>query len=156
MNLSTYIFCSSLVAILAREQINKLKPHEIVKKKKNNSQTLQSKKNKDFKSQVQPCSASQKRDARFLSESLLMGTASENSACTANASLWQQEPLVPLGNIKPKWNQVSQAVTSSSATVLIKKTWYWEAESIDCLQGKGHLGSVSWEQHFHLSVHPAE
>lgn len=88
MNFSTYIFCSSLVAILAREQINKLKPHEIVKKKeKKNSQTLQSKKNKDFKSQVQPCSASQKHDARFLSESLLTGTASENSACTANASL---------------------------------------------------------------------
>lgn len=73
-----------------------------------------------------------------------MGTASENSACAANASLWLQESLIPLGNIKPKWNQVSQAVTSSNATVLIKNAWYWEAESIDCLQGKGHLGSVSW------------
>lgn len=156
MNLRTYIFCSSLVAILAREQINKLKPHEIVKKKKNNSQTLQSKKNKDFKSQVTA--------VQYLTETWCTFSfwISPHGHCKWELCLCCQCIPVTAGASRSFGQHQAQvkpsvtAVTSSSATVLIKKTWYWEAESIDCLQGKGHLGSVSWEQHFHLSVHPAE
>jgi len=52
VNLSTYIFCLSLMAIIATEQIKKLKPHDYKEEKRRNLQTLQPKKNKDFKSQV--------------------------------------------------------------------------------------------------------
>lgn len=36
--------------------------------------------------------------------------------------------MTPLGNIQPEWNQVSQALTFSNASSLIKKAWYWEVE----------------------------
>jgi len=40
------------MAIIATEQIKKLKPHDYKEEKRRNLQTLQPKKNKDFKSQV--------------------------------------------------------------------------------------------------------